>query len=146
MQQLQHVILRGGQHFDVEQRELHANVANGGQQAVRIDLGAHANRQFAFQALGQLQRMHLQLFELFGHQSRMGNQRQRQVGGHWLAVAAIKQQVTQLGLKVADAHAHCRRHPAQGTRRCGKGATLHHRKEQLDTVAGKTHCTTCQLS
>jgi hypothetical protein len=54
-------------------------------------------------------------------------------------MAAIKQQITEFSLKVANTHAHRRWHPTQCPSRRRKRAALNHREKQLDAVAVEIH-------
>ncbi|MNF88194.1 hypothetical protein D3C84_706830 [compost metagenome] len=67
----------------------------------------------------------------------MGFQRQGQGGGPGFPVGAFEQGVAQFGLKVADCHAHGRRHAAQGAGGGREGSAVKHGEKQFDVVAGK---------
>ncbi|MCY1463603.1 hypothetical protein D9M71_815160 [compost metagenome] len=52
-------------------------------------------------------------------------------------MGALEQGIAKLGLKVADRHAHGRRHPTQGAGGGREGSAVKHGEKQFDVVAGK---------
>ncbi|MNV56374.1 hypothetical protein D3C71_1486540 [compost metagenome] len=144
MQHMHHVILRSGQHFNIQQRIALRQRVDRRQQAVAVDVRGNANRQGTLQPLRQFDSVVLQLLKLFGYQSRMGCQGQCQRGRRRLAVRTIKQLKPQFRLHIGDPHTHRRRYAAQRTGRGGKRTAIQYRQKQLNIVAGKIHCTSCQ--
>ncbi|MNP40816.1 hypothetical protein D3C76_1344810 [compost metagenome] len=126
MQQLQGIFLRGRQHLDIQQWMTLADGSDRCQQARVVDVRYHADAQGAFQPLGQLQCMHLQLPELIGDHPCVGFQGLGHGGGPGFPVGAFEQGEAQLRFEVADRHAHCRRHSAQSPGGGGKRAAVEH--------------------
>ncbi|MNN72422.1 hypothetical protein D3C81_1884560 [compost metagenome] len=71
VQHRQHVVLRCGQHFDIEQRMVLGDHLDRRQQTAPVDVRDYADRQLALQPQRQFHRMHLQLLELLGNQPRV---------------------------------------------------------------------------
>lgn len=139
MEQGEGIVLRRAEHLDIEQRVALGKGAEGAEQPPAVDVRNHAERQAAFQSLGEFQRMHLQLGELLGDHPRLRCQGPGQRRRTGFAVGSLEKGETQLRLQVGDAHAHRRRHSTQGTGGAGKGAAVEDGEEQLDGIAGKVH-------